>query len=403
MKFRYSARTKDGELQVGYVEATTKDAATGMLSGHDLYVLSVETILPARWYQPFLSLFKKVRRKDLVIFTRQFATMLEAKISIHDALNALYYQTTNPGLREAIFQVSSDLDAGISLSQSLAKQSDIFYEFYVHLIQAAEVTGQVEEAMGFLADHLEKEMVLMSKVKNAFIYPAFVVALSIVVGGILIGLVFPQVKPLFEEAQIDLPLVTRVFLTLGTFLNEWWFAVIIFVIILGFIVTDYVRTDEGKAVVNQVAITVPVIGDFFKKLYVARFSDIASVLIKGGIPIAQAIEISGHTLGSAIYREVLHDVAEGVRRGELMSQAFARHAKFFPPIVYQMVTVGEQTGKLDEMFVRIAKFYSREVENLVGNLIELIQPILMVVIGVMVGFLFAAILLPIYNLVQVIR
>ncbi len=127
------------------------------------------------------------------------------------------------------------------------------------------------------------------------------------------------------------------------------------------------------------------------------------MLIKGGIPIAQAIEISGHTLGSALYREILHDVAEGVRRGELMSQAFARHQKFFPPIVNQMITVGEQTGKVDEMFVRIGKFYSREVENLVGNLIELIQPILMVVIGILVGFLFAAILLPIYNLIQVIR
>ncbi len=403
MKFRYSARTKDGELQVGYVEAITRDAASEILGGHDLYILSIEKLEAARWYHSILYYFKRVRRKDLVIFTRQFATMLEAKISIHDSLNALYYQTANPSLREAIFQISSDLDSGISLSQALAKQGDIFYEFYVHLVQSAEVTGQVEEAMGFLADHLEKEMVLMAKVKNAFIYPIFVVTLAIVVGGILIGLVFPQVKPIFEEANFELPLVTRVFLTLGTFLNEWWFAVIVFIIILGFIVLDYVRTVEGKSVVNQVAITIPVVGDFFKKLYVARFSDIASVLIKGGIPIAQAIEISGHTLGSALYREILHDVAEGVRRGELMSQAFSRHEKFFPPIVNQMITVGEQTGKVDEMFVRIGKFYGREVENLVGNLIELVQPILMVVIGILVGLLFAAILLPIYNLIQVIR
>jgi len=402
MKYRYSARTKQGELQVGYVEAVTRDAASEVLGGHELYILSLEELRPPRWYHSIVYLFRRVRRKDLAIFTRQFSTMLEAKISIHDALNALYYQTPNPTLREAVFQISSDLDAGISLSQALAKQSHIFFEFYIHLIQSAEVTGQVEESMGFLADYLEKEMVLISKVRNAFIYPVFIVVLAGIVGAILIGLVFPQVKPLFEDANVELPLVTRVFLTLGTFLSEWWGAIIVFFVALIGIIIDYVRTDEGKAVVNQVGLTMPVIGDFFKKLYVARFSEIASVLIKGGIPIAQAIEISGHTLGSALYREILHDVAEGVRRGELMSQAFDRHAKFFPPIVNQMVTVGEQTGKLDEMFVRIGKFYSREVENLVGNVVELIQPILMIVIGLLVGFLFAALLLPIYNLIQVI-
>lgn len=402
MKYRYSARTKQGELQVGYVEAVTRDAASEVLGGHELYILSLEELRPARWYHSIVYLFRRVRRKDLAIFTRQFATMLEAKISIHDALNALYYQTPNPTLREAIFQIASDLDAGISLSQTLAKQSHIFFEFYIHLIQSAEVTGQVEESMGFLADYLEKEMVLVSKVRNAFIYPVFIVVLAGIVGAILIGLVFPQVKPLFEDANVELPLVTRVFLIAGTFLSEWWVAIIVFFVALIGIIIDYVRTDEGKAVVNQVGLTMPIIGDFFKKLYVARFSEIASVLIKGGIPIAQAIEISGHTLVSALYREILHDVAEGVRRGELMSQAFDRHSKFFPPIVNQMVTVGEQTGKLDEMFVRIGKFYSREVENLVGNVVELIQPILMIVIGLLVGFLFAALLLPIYNLIQVI-
>jgi len=376
MKFRYSARTKQGELQVGYVEALNRTGASEILSGHELYILSLEELKTPPWYQGILYFFQRVKRKDLVVFTRQFATMLDAKISIHDALNALYYQTPNLLLREAIFQISSDIDAGLSLSQGLAKQGDIFFEFYIHLIQSAEVTGQVEEAMGFLADYLEKEMVLMSKVKNAFIYPVFVVSLSIVVGAILIGLVFPQVKPLFEEADFELPLVTRVFLSLGTFLNDWWIAVIIFFVVLGFIVLDYVRTDEGKAVVNQLALTAPLIGDFFKKLYVARFAEIASVLLKGGIPIAQAIEIGGHTLGSAFYREMLHDVAEGVRRGELMSQAFQRHEKYFPPIVNQMIMVGEQTGKTDEMFVRIGKFYSREVENVVGNLVELIQPVL---------------------------
>ena len=388
---------------MGYIESPDKDVAFNTLGSHELYVLSVEKVLSPRWYQVFFLYLRRVRRKDLSIFTRQFATMLGAKISIHDALNALYYQTPNPILREAIFEVLADIDSGIPLSQALERRSEIFFEFYVNLLQSAEVTGQVEESMGFLADYLEKEMLLVSKVKNALIYPAFVLGLAVIVGAILIGLVFPQIAPIFKEADFELPLVTRVFLSVGNFINEWWQALVIFFIVFIGIFIQYGRSKEGKAVVNQIALGFPVVGDLFRTLYVARFSEIASVLIKGGIPIAQAIEISGHTLGSPLYREALHDVAEAVRRGEQLSGVFERQGKLFPPIVSQMVVVGEQTGKLDEMFVRIATFYSREVENIVGNLVELIQPMLMVVIGVVVGFLFASILLPIYNLIQVIR
>ncbi len=388
---------------MGYIEAPARDAAASILGTHELFILSLETVEKPKWYQGIVFYFTRVRRKDLAIFTRQFATMLEAKISIHDTLNTLYYQTPNRTLREAVFEIAADIDAGVSLSQALEKHENIFFEFFVHLIQSAEVTGQVERAMGFLADYLEREMLLMGKVKNALIYPIFVVALAIVVGGILIGLVFPQITPLFAEAQTELPLITKVFLALGVFLNDWWLIVVIFVIALIVILLNYLRTEEGKAVGDEMILNAPFMGALFKKLYVARFAEIGSVLIKGGIPIAQAIEISGHTLGSALYREMLHDIAEGVRRGELMSQAFGKYGKFFPPIVTQMVAVGEQTGKVDEMFLRVAAFYGREVENIVSNLIELIQPVLMVVVGGLVGLLFAAILLPIYNLVQVIR
>ncbi len=403
MKYRYSARTKTGELQVGNVEAINRDAAANILSGHELYILSLDQYTKPRWYHSVLFFFRRVRRKDLAIFTRQFAAMLDAKISITDALNSLYHQTPNYYLRDAIYEISTDISSGLSLSQALEKRSDVFFEFYVNLIQSAEVTGRVEEVMVYLADYLEKEMLILSKVRTAMIYPIFVILLSIVVGGILIGLVFPQIAPLFQDANFQLPLITRIFLALGNFINSWWVAIVIFFVVLTLIVIDYLRTKEGKAVVNQLLLTLPLIGTFFKKLYVARFSEVASVLIKGGIPITQAIEISGHTVGSAFYQEILHDVVERVRRGEQLSQAFERYEQFFPPIVNQMVTVGEQTGRLDDMFVRISSFYSREVENVVGNLTELIQPIIMVGLGAIVGLMFAALLLPIYNLIQVIR
>lgn len=403
MKFRYGARTKDGELQVGYIEAASKDGASNVLSGHGLYILSLESMEEKNWYGAFGSLFNRVGRKETAIFTRQLATMLEAKISLHDSLTALYYQTSNLVLRETVFEIATDIGAGLSFSQALSKHPHIFFEFYVNLIQSAEVTGRIEEAMMILADFLEKELILRSRVKSALIYPVFVVTLAFVVGGILVALVFPQIADIFEEAEVELPFITRFFLGLGFFLNKWWFALLVFIAVLAIIIADYLRTEEGKAVLDEITVNMPLLGAFFRKIYVARFAQVASVLIRGGIPIAQAIEIGGHTVGSALYREVLHEIAEGVRRGELLSQAFGRYERYFPIIVGQMIAVGEHTGKVDEVFVRIGNFYSREIEALVANMIELIQPVLMIFIGIIVALLFASILFPIYNLIQVIK
>lgn len=401
MKFRYSARTKTGELQVGFAEGITKEAALNSLHAHDLYVLSIEGSDVPPWYQSITHFFNRVRRVDLMIFTRQFATMLEAAIPLSDALKALYRQTRNPMLREAVFEIAGDIDSGLSLSQTLERQGHIFSEFYINLIKSAEVTGRVQEAMVFLADYLEKENILVSKVRNAMIYPIFVVALFFVAAGILMGVVFPQVEPIFKDAGVALPALTQFFLAAGNFIAHWWLALIIGMVILIALGVEYVRSDEGRVVYDEVVMTIPVLGKLLQQSYVARFGEATSVLVKGGIPIAQAIETAGHTVGSLVYRDALHEVAEQVRRGELLSRALETHERYFPPLVSQMVAVGENTGRLDEMLSRVAQFYTREVDSLVSNLVELIQPSLMVVIGALVGLLFASILLPIYNLVQV--
>ncbi len=403
MKFRYSARTKTGELQVGNVEAVDKDTATSVLISHDLFVLSIDKYSDPKWYNEFFLFWKSVKSKDLAIFTRQFSAMLGAKISLTDSLNSLYYQTQNTVLKEALYEISQDITSGLSLSQALQKHGNIFFDFYVNLVQSAEVTGRLEEVMEYLANYLEKELLLSSKVKTAMIYPVFVVTLALIVGAVLVGLVFPQIKPIFTEANFELPLITRIFLSLGDFINEWWGGIIIFSIVLLIIILDYFRSKEGKAILNQIVLSVPGLGRLFKKLYIARFSEVSSVLIKGGIPITQSLEIAGHTIGSELYEEVIHEIVERLRRGEPLSQAFQLYGKYFPTIVTQMISVGEQTGKLDEMFQKINSFYSREVDNLVSNVSELIQPVIMVFLGLMVAFMFAALLLPIYNLIQVIR
>lgn len=400
MKFRYNARTKQGELQTGFVEAVNRDAVLNILTGHELFVLNVESAEVEKWYERFLTIFNRVKSGDLMIFTRQLATLLDAKISLGDSLKNLYKQTRNPILKEAVFEISSDIDSGLSFSQALERHPNIFSEFYVSMIRSAEITGRVEEVSSFLADYLEKEVGLLSRVRNALIYPILVIVLFGVVVGIMVGVVFPQLEPIFAESQAPVPAVTRIFLGTGNFIAEWWLAILIILGIFVFLAVDYFNTKEGKIVFDEIRIRLPVIGDLYKKLYVARFAESTSVLIRGGIPIAQSLEISGHNIGSFIYRDALHQVADAVRGGQLMSQALAEYEKYFPPLVYQMVAVGEATGKLEVLLSRIFAFYTREVDDMVANLVELIQPAMMVGIGVLVAILFAAVLLPIYNLAQ---
>ncbi len=401
MKFRYSARTKSGEMQVGNVEATGQEAALNILHSHDLYVLSIEGERRPVWYEQLLAFFNRARRQDLMIFTRQFATMLEAAIPLGDTLKALYRQTRNNILREAAFEISQDVDTGLSLSQAFEKQHHIFSEFYINLIRSAEVTGKVDEAMKFLADYLEKEVALVSKVRNAMIYPIFVIVLFIITAGVLMGVVFPQIEPIFTEADVQLPLLTRVFLAMGHFIAGWWWSLLIIFAIIIILLIDYFRSQEGRVIYDQIVLATPVFGKILQQAYVARFAEATQVLLKGGIPVAQAIEIGSHTIGSFIYRDNLHEVADRIRQGEPLSRALEDYEDYFPPLVSQMLAVGESTGRLDEMLARISQFYTREVDSLVGSLVELIQPTLMVLIGAMVGLLFASILLPIYNLVQV--
>ncbi|MDI6734477.1 MAG: type II secretion system F family protein [Patescibacteria group bacterium] len=401
MKFNYTARTKNGELQVGNVEAATKEVAVSILTGHDLFILSIEPAKEGSWYNRVLDFFERVKSVDLMIFTRQFATLLASQVPIGDSLRNLYAQTAKPVLKDVIYEIVADVEAGFSLSQALSRHPGVFSDFYVNMVKAAEVTGRLAEVLEYLADFLEKQAILMGKVRNALIYPGFVVGLFIAAVVVMVTLVLPQITPIFTEAKIEVPFFTRLLMGSGTFILKWWWAIgIIFTIII-FSLINYRQTEEGKAVFNELSLRVPIIGKLFKQLYISRFAESARVLIQGGLTIPQAIEISSHTIGNYVYRDILHEAAQNIRKGQLLSQAL-KNTPYFPPLVYQLIAVGESTGRLDNLLAKVSDFYRREVENLVSNLVELIQPILLVVIGIMVALLFASILLPLYNIAQAI-
>jgi len=399
MKYNYQARTKTGELQVGSVEAASKEAALNILTGHDLYILSIEVLKKTGWPNHILQFFRRVQRKDLMVFSRQFSTLLSAKIPLSSSLKTLYNQTQNLALKETINELVSDIDAGLSLSQSLERHPHVFSEFYLNMVRSAEVTGRIESVMDFLADYLEKEVALISRVRNALIYPVIVIVLFVVVAGLMITLVLPQIAPIFKESGVKLPFFTSVLIGLGSFMLQWWWAVLVILFLFIFLLFDYFRTAEGKIVYDELSIKLPVLGNLSQKVIIARFAEATSVLIKGGIPITQAIEIASHTIDNAVYKDILHEAAEKVRAGELMSESLEKSGAF-PALVCQLIAVGEATGRLEELLSRVSTYYTREVDDLVANLVELIQPALIIVIGVFVGLLFASILLPIYNLVQ---
>src|SRR3989344_995188 len=387
MKFNYKAQTKEGELQIGNVEAGGKEAATNILLSHGLFVLSIEPLVENLWYDRILDFFKRVQANDVMIFTRQFATLLSSQVPLADSLSNLYRQTTSQVLKETIIEISKDIESGFSLSQSLGRHPTVFSEFYVNMVKSAEATGRLAEVLDFLADSLEKQAALIAKVKNALFYPAFVLVLFLAVVIIMVTFVLPQIEPIFKDSKIELPAMTKILMSVGGFITNWWWAALIALTAFFFVLIDYFQTKEGKAVMNDLVLRLPIVGSMFQKLYISRFAESMRVLIKGGLTIPQSIEISSRTIGNVVYMDILHNIAMQIRKGNLLSKTIAATPEF-PPLVSQLIGVGEQTGRLEELLGKINAFYTREVEDMVNNLVTLIQPALMVLIGGMVAALF---------------
>ncbi len=403
MKFKYQAKTKEGATQVGFVEAGTRDIASTILASHDLFVLSVEVVDAPGVLDGVNSFLNRVKRKDLIVFSRQLATLLEARLPLNNALKILYEQTASKTLKQAIEDVTQDIDAGVSFSQAMQRQSAAFPDYYIEMIRAAEVTGNMNEVATFLADYTEKEGDLASKASSALIYPGIVLGLFVIVAFILLTFVYPSLGGVFAQNGVQLPWYTQVLLNTGNFLAQWWILVIALVLGAAVLVINYFRTDEGKSLLDTAKIRLPIVKKVYLPVIMARFGNSAALLVHGGIPIAQALEIIGHMVGNTLYKDVIHDIAQDVRQGVLLSQSIEKYPNYFPQLIPQMVAVGETTGKIEEMFSRLSGIYTREANDITSNLVDLIQPVLMIGMGLMVGLLFASILIPIYNLTDSIH
>ncbi|MEK7076070.1 MAG: type II secretion system F family protein, partial [Patescibacteria group bacterium] len=372
-----------------------------ILQGKGYLILSIQQLESDIFSIDLNKYFQRPTNKDIVIFTRQLSTLIDADMPLAEGLRTLARQFEKLTLRKIISEISDAVEGGSALSNALAAHPKLFSSFYIKLVQSGEVSGKLHEALLYLANHLERSQEINSKIKGALAYPAFVVFALIVVTGIMVVYVLPQLLGIFKDVGLDsLPLTTRMLIWVTTFVNNYLYY--IFTLIFGsfFLGWRYVKTTEGKAVFDSIKINMPALGTVVRNLYLARISESLSTLIKSGIPILDTIHITSDLVGNVNYQKILLDAEESVRGGGSMSDVFGRY-KEIPPLMSSMVAIGEKTGKLDFMLEHISKFYKSESDNTIDNIATLIEPILVLVLGIAVAALVSAILLPIYNLVNV--
>ena len=394
--FKYRVRTQEGVIQAGLVDAPTVDDAVDALQdrGFEIYVL--EPYQPSK-ASSALSFLNRIKPKDIVVMSRTLSVMISASVPVVDALKNIAIQTVNPTLRAVMMDVSSEVESGARLSDAFERHPKVFSGFFINMIRSGETSGQLEEVLEYLADQQEKDYDLTSRIKGAFIYPGFILSALIVVGFIMITFVVPSLTDILEEAGVDLPFSTRALIAVSGFFQAYWILIIIGAIVGAILFQFAIRTPYGRLRWDQLKIYLPIFGPLFQNIYVVRFSRSLATLIHGGVDQVTALEIVAGIVGNQIWKQLVYQTIQEVNEGNSITTAFMRD-KHVPSMMNQMLAVGEETGRLQEVLHRVADFFKREVDNTVRNLVTLIEPIVMVLLGLGVGVMVSAILLPLYNL-----
>jgi len=402
-EFTWEARTRNGDVQKGTMEAADANTVQSRLRSQQLTPVTVKARAKARFAMPKLGSAVKV--KELVTFTRLFATMINAGLPIVQCLDILASQQSNKAFQAALYDIKSNVEQGSTFSEAMRKHPAVFDDLFVNLVQAGEVGGILDSIMTRLSIYIEKRAKLISQVKGALTYPTIVVIIAFGVMAILLTFVIPAFETMFKNfggGRENLPAITRMMLVLSElFVSYIW---LIFLVIIGFgyaIVTLY-RNPRGKRWLHQMSLTLPLLGSVMRKIAVARFTRTLGTLLQSGVPILDALEICGRTAGNIIIQEGVLSVRTAVSEGQNMADPLTK-AGVFPEMVVQMISVGEQTGALDQMLNKIADFYEEETDVAVAGLTASLEPIMMVGVGGMVGVVLVAMYLPIFSLAGSIK
>ncbi|MDP2158754.1 MAG: type II secretion system F family protein, partial [Nitrospirota bacterium] len=367
------------------------------LQRRGLIVSSIEPITTKTGLNIELSFLKKVSNKEVVILSRQIATLFEAQVSALRIFRLLAAEVDNKFLSEVMTQVSDDLQGGSPISKALARHPKVFSNFYTNMVRSGEESGKLSETFGYLADYLDRTYEVISKAQNALIYPAFVIGVFFVVMILMLTMVIPRISSILKESNQEIPVYTQVVIAISDFLINYGFLFLIGLGVAGFLSFRALQTPAGKLFFDKLKLEIPYIGDLYQKLYLSRIADNFATMLVSGVPVVEAVEITGSVIDSATYENLLKEVGEAVKGGASISDALGSHPEI-PGIMTAMVRVGEETGELGTILTTLAKFYQREVTTAVDTLVDLIEPMMIVLLGLGVGTLLASVLVPIYNL-----
>lgn len=399
MEFNYEALDQAGKPQAGVVNAVSQDAAIQTLQHRGLTITSITspkdtTLASLMGHIPFIG---GVSSKDVVMLSRQISTLFEAQVSALRVFRLLAEQASKPHLRAVLTDVSDNLQAGSSISESLHRHPDVFSDFYINMVRAGEESGKLDQTFLYLADYIDRSYELTSKARNALVYPAFILATFVIVMVLMLTVVIPKIGAILSGDGQSLPIETQVVLGLSTFLTDYGVFIIIALLIGSYFMYRYAQTPAGKVTMSRVKLSIPYIGALYQKLYLARFADNMHVMLSSGISVVRSLEITGSVIENEIYTLLMLDALEGVKSGVTLSQMLSRYPGEIPALLVQMIQIGEETGEMSNILDRMAKFYNREVNSAVDTLVSLIEPALIVMLALGVGFLLASVLLPIYN------
>ena len=404
MKFYFKAKNKAGDLQEGFVNAINETYALNVLAKKNLVALKLEK-READKFSPLaylLKLWERPGAKEFVIFSRQLAVLIDSKVSLLVSLATISDQMENRFFALRVRSIMSDVDGGLSFSEALEKYPDTFSKFYVNMVKAGETSGNLNKVLNDLADNIEKNYELTSKLKGAMYYPGFIFSAMVVVGFLVMSFVMPKLLEILKESNAVLPIQTRILIFCSDFLASYWWAVLLAMIGGVVALTYYLKTEDGKNEFDHFILKVPIINKILNNIYVARFTENFSVLIQSGLPVTTALLITSDVVGNEVYRSILREAVEAIKKGDTMAKVFSRY-EIIPPIVTQMIGVGENTGRMDYVMKKITGFYSSEADRMVKNFSTLIEPVIMVILAIGVGILVSAVLLPIYQVATSIK
>jgi type IV pilus assembly protein PilC len=400
--FKYTSINEEGKAVEGKIEANDPQSALSILQDQKLYVTSLEKASEIKALTSFGGFFKRIPLKEKIMFTSQMAVMIKSGLPILEALKTIADQTQNKNMTHVLSAVIKDVSSGLSFSQALSKHPEVFNETYTKIVESGEKSGRLDKVLLKLSKDLEKDYDLTGKIRSALMYPAFILVVLFIIMAIVLVYVIPQLKNIFSDVGVPLPLLTRIIVYISDLVIKFWWILLIIVVVGIIFLRRYLKTDKGSYSFDLLKLKTPVLKQVMLNIYMARFTRSLSSLVSAGIPMIDVLTTTKGVIGSAVFEKEVEKIIERVEGGASVSKAM-KSSSYFPPVVISLVAVGEKSGKTDYILKNLSKFLEKEVDNTVKNLTSLLEPVIMVILGVGIAIVIISVIMPIYGLVQVIQ